>query len=43
MLQGGSGDFTFDSMRSQALTGAWPTAAFFLALAGFGANPSGEA
>ncbi len=38
VLQGGSGDYTFDSMRSLALTGAWPTAAFFLALAGFGAK-----
>lgn len=29
VLQGGSGDYTFDSMRSMVLTGAWPTAAFF--------------
>ena len=38
VLQGGSGDYTFGSMRSIALGGAWPTAAFFLALAGFGAK-----
>jgi len=38
VLQGGSGDYTFGSMRSLTLTGAWPTAAFFLALAGFGAK-----
>ena len=38
VLQGGSGDYTFGSMRSVALTGAWPTVAFFLALAGFGAK-----
>ena len=38
VLQGGSGDYTFGSMRSLALGGAWPTAAFFLALAGFGAK-----
>jgi formate hydrogenlyase subunit 3/multisubunit Na+/H+ antiporter MnhD subunit len=38
VLQGGTGDYTFASMRSVALTGAWPTAAFFLALGGFGAK-----
>ena len=38
VLQGGSGDYTFAAMRSLTLTGAWPTAAFFLALAGFGAK-----
>ncbi len=38
VLQGGSGDYTFGSMRSIALGGGWPTAAFFLALAGFGAK-----
>ena len=38
VLQGGSGDYTFGSMRSLTLTGAWPTAAFLLALAGFGAK-----
>ena len=38
VLQGGGGDYTFDSMRSVVLNGAWPTAAFFLALAGFGAK-----
>ena len=34
VLQGGSGDYTFGSMRSMTLTGAWPTVAFFLALVG---------
>ena len=38
VLQGGTGDYTFASMRSVALGGAWPTVAFFLALAGFGAK-----
>jgi len=38
VLQGGSGDYTFGSMRSMILSGAWPTAAFFLALVGFGAK-----
>src|SRR5262249_52859074 len=38
VLQGGSGDYTFGSMRSIVLTGAWPSVAFFLALAGFGAK-----
>jgi formate hydrogenlyase subunit 3/multisubunit Na+/H+ antiporter MnhD subunit len=38
VLQGGTGDYTFASMRSVTLAGAWPTAAFFLALAGFGAK-----
>ncbi len=38
VLQGGSGDYTFGSMRSLILSGAWPTAAFALALAGFGAK-----
>jgi len=38
VLQGGTGDYTFGSMRSVILTGAWPTLAFFLALAGFGAK-----
>ena len=37
-LQGGSGDYTFGSMRSLVLTGAWPSIAFLLALAGFGAK-----
>ncbi len=37
-LQGGSGDYTFTAMRSMRLTGAWPSAAFFLALFGFGAK-----
>lgn len=38
VLQGGSGDYTFGSMRSMVLTGAWPSIAFLLALAGFGAK-----
>ena len=37
-LQGGSGDYTFGSMRSMVLPGAWPSIAFLLALAGFGAK-----
>ena len=38
VLQGGSGDYTFGSMRSVILPGAWPSIAFFLALFGFGAK-----
>ncbi len=38
VLQGGSGDYTFGSMRSVILTGSWPTTAFLLALFGFGAK-----
>ena len=38
VLQGGSGDYTFGSMRSMILSGAWPTVAFLLALFGFGAK-----
>ena len=38
VLQGGTGIYTFDSMRGVALAGGWPTAAFFLALGGFGAK-----
>jgi formate hydrogenlyase subunit 3/multisubunit Na+/H+ antiporter MnhD subunit len=38
VLQGGSGDYTFEGMRSIRLDGAWPTIAFFLALFGFGAK-----
>ena len=37
-LQGGHGDYTFTAMRSAALTGYWPSVAFFLALFGFGAK-----
>ena len=37
VLQTG-GDYTFDAMRSTVLTGAWPSIAFLLALAGFGAK-----
>ena len=38
ILQGGSGDYTFDGMRAAKLQGAWPAIAFFLALFGFGAK-----
>jgi len=38
VLQGGSGDYTFDGMRSAALGSIWPSVAFFLALFGFGAK-----
>jgi formate hydrogenlyase subunit 3/multisubunit Na+/H+ antiporter MnhD subunit len=38
VLQGGTGDYTFDGMRAAALAGAWPAVAFFLALFGFGAK-----
>jgi hydrogenase-4 component B len=37
-LQGGRGDYTFDAMRATHLTGMGATAAFFLALFGFGAK-----
>ncbi|HWD15202.1 MAG TPA: hydrogenase 4 subunit B, partial [Casimicrobiaceae bacterium] len=38
VLQGGRGDYTFDAMRGVTLAGVWPSIAFFLALAGFGAK-----
>ncbi len=38
VLQGGQGDYTFAAMRTAGLAGAWPTAAFLLALLGFGAK-----
>jgi len=38
VLQGGTGDYTFGSMRSVILQGSWPSIAFLLALAGFGAK-----
>jgi formate hydrogenlyase subunit 3/multisubunit Na+/H+ antiporter MnhD subunit len=38
VLQGGTGDYTFDGMRSAELRGAWPAIAFLLALLGFGAK-----
>jgi hydrogenase-4 component B len=38
VLQGSSGDYTFDGMRKVASAGAWPAIAFFLALFGFGAK-----
>lgn len=38
VLNGGGSDYTFDAMRSVVLQGAWPSIAFLLALAGFGAK-----
>ena len=38
LLQAGGDDYTFDTMRKSTLSGAWATAAYFLALAGFGAK-----
>ena len=38
VMQGGSWQFTFDAMRAAHLTPAWATAAFLLALFGFGAK-----
>jgi hydrogenase-4 component B len=38
VLQGETGDYTFGSMRSVTLHAAWPSIAFLLALAGFGAK-----
>jgi formate hydrogenlyase subunit 3/multisubunit Na+/H+ antiporter MnhD subunit len=38
VLQGGSWQFTFDAMRGASLTPFWATAAFLLALLGFGAK-----
>jgi formate hydrogenlyase subunit 3/multisubunit Na+/H+ antiporter MnhD subunit len=38
VLQGGSGDYTFDGMRAARLAGAWPSLGFLLALVGFGAK-----
>ncbi len=38
VLQGNTGDYSFDGMRAVKLTGLWPTAGFFLALLGFGAK-----
>jgi hydrogenase-4 component B len=38
VLQGGSGDYTFGSMRTVILPGAWGSIAFLLALFGFGAK-----
>ena len=38
VLQGGTGDYSFDAMRKVALTPFWGTIAFALALAGFGAK-----
>jgi formate hydrogenlyase subunit 3/multisubunit Na+/H+ antiporter MnhD subunit len=34
----GEGDYTFDAMREAQITGGWATAAFLLALVGFGAK-----
>jgi formate hydrogenlyase subunit 3/multisubunit Na+/H+ antiporter MnhD subunit len=38
VMQGGSWQFTFDAMRGAHLTPVWATAAFLLALFGFGAK-----
>ncbi len=38
VLQGGRGDYTFAAMRAATLGGFWPSAAFLLALFGFGAK-----
>jgi formate hydrogenlyase subunit 3/multisubunit Na+/H+ antiporter MnhD subunit len=38
VMQGGSWQFTFDAMRAARLTPAWASAAFLLALFGFGAK-----
>ena len=38
VLQGGRGDYTFAAMRAITLPGGWASAAFFLALTGFGAK-----
>jgi formate hydrogenlyase subunit 3/multisubunit Na+/H+ antiporter MnhD subunit len=38
VMQGGSWQFTFDAMRHASLTPFWATAAFLLALLGFGAK-----
>ena len=38
VLQGGSGDYSFGSMRSMVLPGAWSSIAFGLAIFGFGAK-----
>jgi len=38
VLQGGSWQFTFDAMRGASLTPFWASAAFLLALLGFGAK-----
>jgi len=37
-LQAGAGDYTFENMRALQPTAAWATAAFLLALVGFGAK-----
>ena len=37
-LQGGAGDYRFETMRMATPPGAWATVAFLLALAGFGAK-----
>lgn len=38
VMQGGSWQFTFDAMRGASLTPSWASAAFLLALLGFGAK-----
>ena len=38
VMAGSTGDYTFDAMRDFSRLGIWPTAAFLLALFGFGAK-----
>jgi formate hydrogenlyase subunit 3/multisubunit Na+/H+ antiporter MnhD subunit len=38
VLQGGTGDYTFDAMRKVSLSPFWATVGFLLALVGFGAK-----
>jgi formate hydrogenlyase subunit 3/multisubunit Na+/H+ antiporter MnhD subunit len=38
VLQAGTGDYTFDNMRAQALSPLWMSVAFLLATVGFGAK-----
>jgi formate hydrogenlyase subunit 3/multisubunit Na+/H+ antiporter MnhD subunit len=38
VMQGGHGDYTFDTMRHTELSGFWASATFLLALFGFGAK-----
>ena len=38
VLQGGTGDYTFEGMRGAVLSPAWASIGFFLALFGFGAK-----
>lgn len=38
VLQGNTGDYSFDGMRAAKIVGFWPSVGFFLALFGFGAK-----